>query len=299
MVSRAAATVTTTPRPDRQHARGAAAVGRHLEVIGAPEERADFAGRRVGVRADHARHRTAADPNFERRRPASRSKTRRSMLVTRLPKRSTRSTCPVMVSGADSSTTGAGISSRWIAPAVPAERAQVGALRQPGRRRRKTIAAFERAAHARARVPALGQFDDLARADARRRPRSARRCRARRTGSRRPRRRCRGAAIPLRDRRRRETRWPAGNTGTPRPSSSAPPSTSCGGDVVRDVDERRVGTDPEHHALHRAGVVIPRAEVRQQGDDRPWPCRDRIAERSDWRNCRNDRCARRRAGSAA
>ena len=38
-------------------------------------------------------------------------------------------------------------------------------------------------------------------------------------------------------------------------------------DVVRDVDERHVGTDPEHHALHRPGVVIARAEVAQERDD--------------------------------
>ena len=38
--------------------------------------------------------------------------------------------------------------------------------------------------------------------------------------------------------------------------------------VVRDVDERRIGTDPEHDAFHRPGVVIARAEIGQQGDYR-------------------------------
>ena len=40
-------------------------------------------------------------------------------------------------------------------------------------------------------------------------------------------------------------------------------------DVVGDVDERRVGQIPSDDALHRAGVVIARAEVGQQRDD--WP----------------------------
>ena len=40
-------------------------------------------------------------------------------------------------------------------------------------------------------------------------------------------------------------------------------------DVVADVDERGVGTQPEDDALHRAGVVVRRAEVREQRDDRP------------------------------
>ena len=39
-------------------------------------------------------------------------------------------------------------------------------------------------------------------------------------------------------------------------------------DVVRDVDERRVGADAERDALHRARVVIARAEVGEQSDDR-------------------------------
>jgi hypothetical protein len=41
------------------------------------------------------------------------------------------------------------------------------------------------------------------------------------------------------------------------------------GNVVADVDQRRVGTQPEDHALHRAGVMVRRAEVREQRDDRP------------------------------
>jgi hypothetical protein len=40
------------------------------------------------------------------------------------------------------------------------------------------------------------------------------------------------------------------------------------GHVVRDVDERRVGANPQRHTLHRAGVVIARAKVGEQGDDR-------------------------------
>jgi hypothetical protein len=42
-------------------------------------------------------------------------------------------------------------------------------------------------------------------------------------------------------------------------------------DVVRDVDQRRVRTDPERDALHRSGVMIPGAEVGQQGDYRAHP----------------------------
>ena len=46
-------------------------------------------------------------------------------------------------------------------------------------------------------------------------------------------------------------------------------ATSCGGDVVRDVDEGDVRADAERDALHRAGVVVARAEVGEQSDDRP------------------------------
>ena len=38
--------------------------------------------------------------------------------------------------------------------------------------------------------------------------------------------------------------------------------------IVRDVHERYVWTDAEHDRLHRAGVVIERAEVAQESDDR-------------------------------
>src|SRR5262249_3698288 len=39
------------------------------------------------------------------------------------------------------------------------------------------------------------------------------------------------------------------------------------GDVVGDVDQRRLGADPQRHALHRPRIVIVRAEVGQQRDD--------------------------------
>src|SRR5439155_8332674 len=38
--------------------------------------------------------------------------------------------------------------------------------------------------------------------------------------------------------------------------------------VVRDVDERHVGADAERDAFHRAGVMVARAEIGQQCDDR-------------------------------
>ena len=41
---------------------------------------------------------------------------------------------------------------------------------------------------------------------------------------------------------------------------------------MRDVDERRVGTDPEHDRFHRAGVVIARAEIGQERND--WSSHD-------------------------
>ncbi len=40
-----------------------------------------------------------------------------------------------------------------------------------------------------------------------------------------------------------------------------------GGDVVGDVDERRLGTNPQDHALHRPGVVVAGPEVAEKGND--------------------------------
>ena len=39
--------------------------------------------------------------------------------------------------------------------------------------------------------------------------------------------------------------------------------------IVGDVNERRVRTNPERDAFHRAGVVVLRAEVGQERDDGP------------------------------
>ena len=41
------------------------------------------------------------------------------------------------------------------------------------------------------------------------------------------------------------------------------------GNVVADVDERRVGTDAQHDALERAGVMIAGAEIGEECDDGP------------------------------
>jgi len=90
------------------------AIGRDLQMIGAAEERADLAWRRVGVGRDHAGDLVEADADLQRtarellERP-------RSMFVIRLPKRSTRTTWPSMRS---SCTVGRGISRRWMLAAL-------------------------------------------------------------------------------------------------------------------------------------------------------------------------------------
>jgi hypothetical protein len=46
------------------------------------------------------------------------------------------------------------------------------------------------------------------------------------------------------------------------------------GYVVRDVDARRIGTDPEDDGLHGTGVVIARAEISQERYD--WSSHDPV-----------------------
>jgi hypothetical protein len=41
------------------------------------------------------------------------------------------------------------------------------------------------------------------------------------------------------------------------------------GNLVRDINERRVRANRQRDPLHRAGIVIARPEVGQQGDDGP------------------------------
>ena len=195
---------------------------------------------------------------------ASFSKVRRSMLVIRLPKRSTRRTWPSMLSP---STSGRGISRRWIASGGPAEGGDVDALGEPRRGRREAIPPFERAAHCRPRVLPLGQLDDpLGRMlveDGRQH------------------------AVVGRDERvvagvggdaaaRRADAWidddeenrAGGKIAIGRGELERAAEHIVRGDVVRDVDQRHVRTDPERDAFHRACVVIARAEVGEHGDDR-------------------------------
>ena len=135
--------------------------------------------------------------------------TRRSMFVTRLPKRSTRSTSPRTLPARPRG--GRGTSRRWTSATGRPSADELDALRQPRRGRREPIAPFERPADGRPRVAALGQLDDLLRRAPRRSDGGrARRCRARRTGSRPPRPQCRAAPSRRRDRRRRGRSCPAG-----------------------------------------------------------------------------------------
>ena len=60
---------------------------------------------------------------------------------------------------------------------------------------------------------------------------------------------------------------------------------SCGGNVVRDVDERRLGADPEDDRFHRAGVVIASAEIRQERND--WSSHDADLRYEVWAGFRN------------
>ena len=191
---------------------------------------------------------------------------RRSMLVTRLPNRSTQE--HDARSARDSLTSGCGNVDLLIVVHGPSERGKLDALGQPGGGRREPIAPFERAADRRPGVAALGELHDLLRRASRATPPSARRCRAPRTGSRplsaaMPRRAepTPGSTTAKKDGARRE------NTGRTRRAASAPSTHVVRRDVVRDVDERDVGADPDHHALHRPGVVIARAEVAQERDD--------------------------------
>ena len=111
------------------------------------------------------RSRPSAAPRGRRRRPRSArrrancSNARRSMLVIRLPKRSTRTTSPV--DSVARSTDGRGRSSvlEVVDASCPSDD-QRDALGQPAGRRRESIAAFERAADGGPRVLALGELDD-------------------------------------------------------------------------------------------------------------------------------------------
>ena len=84
----------------------------------------------------------------------------RSMFVTRLPNRSTRSTSPASRS---SLTVGVGNRQLMNRAGRSAERREIDALREPARGRREAIAPFERPAHGRPRVAPLRHFDDAAR----------------------------------------------------------------------------------------------------------------------------------------
>jgi hypothetical protein len=148
----------------------------------------------------------------------------------------------------------------------PSQRGQLRALGEPRGGRGKAIAALERAAHGRPRVPTLGQFDDFLR---RRLPQDHREHAVvgrhepvvagvgRESAARRA-----DAGIDDGDEDRAHRKVPVG----------AGQLQRAGRHVVRrnlvaDVDERRVGADAEDDPLHRAGVVIGGPEVRQQRDD--------------------------------
>ena len=147
------------------------------------------------------------------------------------------------------------------------EGSELRALRQPRRGGRKAIAAFERPRHRRPGVPALRQLDDAARRrlaqdfgqhavvgrDEAIVPRLRREAAPRRPD----------AGIDDRQEDR-----PGGKVAIARRQLERTFEHVVGGDVVRDVDERGLGTNPEDHALHRAGVVIPGAEVAEEGDHR-------------------------------
>ena len=88
---------TGSPTRDARAARPRSArVRRALEVVGAAEQRADLAGRDVGVGRDDARDRLARRPSAAARRcpSVSRSHDLRSRFVTTLPNRSMRTTTP-------------------------------------------------------------------------------------------------------------------------------------------------------------------------------------------------------------
>ena len=183
---------------------------------------------------------------------------RRSMLVTRLPNRSTRRR------RRRARRRGLGDAGcRADGSRRPSARAPRAACPWPASRRRaqsdralRTCGSpsAARSGAPRARRPACGGVS--------RSTPSARRCPARRTDSRPPPRRCRAAPSRRRDRRPRGRWCRRERSGSDAASCSAPSRTSCGGDVVGDVDERDVGADPEDHALHRPGIVIARCRSR-------------------------------------
>src|SRR5438128_9532093 len=66
MLSRALCDLDGRAAVDVELGGGAPTVRRDLEMIGAAEQRADLAGRRVGIGRHDARHRVRADPDVER-----------------------------------------------------------------------------------------------------------------------------------------------------------------------------------------------------------------------------------------
>ena len=139
--------------------------------------------------------------------------------------------------------------------------------RKPGGRR-KPIAAFERAADGRQRILALGELDDLLR---------------RRLAKDR-----RQHAVVGRD--ESVVADVGGNAAARRADAGIDDDEEDGagrkiavargeleragkhvvrGNVVADVDQRRIRTDAEHDALERAGVMIAGAEISEESDGRP------------------------------
>ena len=242
-LSRAAdATCTAAPRPERR-----ARVGRARAV-----ERRSPDGRccRTARTARPARRRRRSTPPWRpvRGRPGSSSGRRRAAVSNVLPIDVGDQVAEAIdaqhfaVDAVRRRRRGCGRSSRCIAPAGAPERRQLDALREPRRGRREPIAAFERPADGRPRVLPLGQLDDALRRHARRAPASARRCRAPRTGSRRP----RGDAAPRRSDARiddDEEDGAGGKVAIRGRQLERAGQHVVRRHVVRDVDERRVRAD--------------------------------------------------------
>ncbi len=147
------------------------------------------------------------------------------------------------------------------------ESGELCALCQPRRRGREAIPPFERPRDGRPGVAALGQLDD-----------AARRRLAQDLGQ---------HAVVGRD---EPVVARLGGNATPRRSDAGIDDGQehragrkvaigrgelqralehvVGGDIMRDVDERRLGADAEDDAFHRAGVVIPGPEVAEERDHR-------------------------------
>ena len=270
---RDAPTSTSRAAAEPEALGGAAAVDRDLEVIGAAEQRARPRRRRIGVGRRRRRAIVRRPTSIGTRAGAASARTsRRSMLVIEVAEaidaqhlaRQHRRRRDCGCGHVEPLAVGDGRPERGRASMPFASHAAAGANRSRPSNVRLTVGRAYRA---------LGQLHDRASAASPRRPATARRCPARRTGSRRPRRRCRAAPSRRPDRRPTRKMVPGRKVAVAGRELERAGQHVVRRDVVGDVDERRRPgrcRAPRPSSCRRSGRAVPKSVSSAMTRTRPW-----------------------------